>query len=392
MNKVKLLSTTLLLSAVSLFGESTQDNNTSRTDSCAQCNTCCSTPCCCKPCDFVPPGPPDTCAYNAPVFFDIECGWDFFLTASFVYAQAKTDFDTYVAIGEDFLLPTDVTSSFEVTFTENFPTFSFDYEPAFKVGLGFAFGCDNWFFYGEYFRYHADVGSGKFTFVPLERSDVAAGVVFLQSGEELVDSTLTGMNFTSKWRLELDMADFSLNRSCYVGRCLTVNTQIGLRACWIDQTYQLNAQGTEVVDPNLVDVTVNETAKYCSWGVGPRVGVDTNWNLCGQFRVEGDASLSVLYTDYDVDTTNVFIRARASNSENITTKIKDNDRCTISPHTSVALGIGWGDYFCCNDWYLDIAAKYELNVLWNETFSSSNAFVAENIYIHGLVLTCRVDF
>lgn len=392
MKKIKLLSAALLLSAVSLFGENAQDNKPYKADSCNQCNTCCSTPCCCEPCDFVPPCAPSVCAYNAPVLFDIKCGWDFFLTTSFVYAQAKTDFDTYVITSDDFAISPDVTSSFDVTFAEGYPTFDFDYKPAFKVGLGYTFGCDDWFLYGEYFRYNADVGSGKFTYNPLDFTDVAASVTFLQSGEQLIDSDLTTMSFSSKWRLALDLADFTINRTYYVGKCLTFNTQVGLRACWIDQTYSLDATGTEIVNSNTVSIVVDEKANYCSWGVGPKVGIDTNWSLCGQFRFEGDASLSVLYTNYDIDTTNVFTRTESTFTEVINTNIKDSDRCTISPHTSIALGLGWGDYICCNDWYIDIAAKYEFNVLWNETFSSSNAFDPDNIYLHGVVLTAKVDF
>jgi hypothetical protein len=121
----------------------------------ATCNTCQCAPCCCQPCDFCPPEPPKTCGYNAPKFYDLKCCWDTFISGSFIYAQAKEENLTYL---ENTTTVTDTNAS-----KTKFATLSYDYNPAFKVGLGFVMGCDNWDFYAEYIRYHADTAKGSYS-------------------------------------------------------------------------------------------------------------------------------------------------------------------------------------------------------------------------------------
>lgn len=52
------------------------------------CDPCGCDECCCEPCDFVPPCPPEDCAYNAPFIVDVCSCWDIYLTGTFIYWEA----------------------------------------------------------------------------------------------------------------------------------------------------------------------------------------------------------------------------------------------------------------------------------------------------------------
>jgi hypothetical protein len=121
----------------------------------------------------------------------------------------------------------------DLIFTTAVGTLSYDYEPAFRVGLGFNIGCDDWMFNFEYTRYHADVASGSFSkensagFLPY----LGTLDIWFLAKDEVINYTAS-----SKWRLEMDLIDFNLSRKYYVGHCLTFNSHFGIRAGWIEQT------------------------------------------------------------------------------------------------------------------------------------------------------------
>jgi hypothetical protein len=360
-------------------------------DCCDPCNTCSCSPCCCEPCDFCPPEPPETCAYNAPKFYDLKCCWDMFVTGSFVYAQAKEENLTYA---ESRLTDSSGTNT---VITDSFSTLSYDFEPAFKVGLGFVVGCDNWDFYAEYFRYHASVGSGSFS-APNDTNEVAVRTCwYLNPFSSLaVEDGAGAISANTSWRLNLDSVDFNLRRRYFVGQCLVFQTAVGLRARWIDQKQDTTYQAVSESN-GTTTVVVNNSSD--SWGIGPRAAIDTEWYFCGAFRFFGNAGMSILYTDYDSiksnatrDVTDISVPSSESYSSS-------RDFCFLRPDASIALGLGWGDYWCCNDWFFDLAVSYEFHTLWNQNVlpqlndcSQDPSSFFGDLYIHGLVITARLDF
>ena len=376
------LLTILTLTAGCLFANYDDDC----CNPCDPCDPC--DPCeveCCEPCDFMPPCPPDTCAYNAPVMIDIKCSWDMFLSASFLYMQAKED-----------NLPFAQSNQFDdLIFTEAVGTLSYDYEPAFRVGLGFNIGCDDWMFNFEYTRYHADVASGSFS------KENSAGIlpylgtldIWFLAQEEVTNYT----NYTasSKWRLEMDLIDFNLSRKYFVGHCLTFNSHFGIRAGWIDQTYTANY----VINSPSKSESINSTSNTESWAVGLRGGLDTDWRFCGGFYLFGNGAISILYTDYDK--VNIQYNATLANFQDSAS----TSLCFLRPQTDLAIGLGWSDYFCCNDWFFDFRIGYEMQVFWNQNvllfgrgqFTEKATLTSYHpaggdLYLHGLVIAARLDF
>lgn len=396
-NLWKLFAASVLLSAASVFGGC--DNNTCEPTECNSCSSCCCTPCCCEPCDFVPPCPPDVCAYNAPDYIDIKCGCDFYVTASFVYFQAKEENLEFM---ENRLIS--VENNFQDTRTSvEYSTLCFDYEPAFKVGLGYNFGCDNWDFFAEYFRYHANVGKNSLngSVDPTSTTESMLTCLYLLLGNNatFVDSS----QGEAKWRLEIDTADFLLGRKYYVGKCLTFHPFLGLRAAWIDQTYNVSYHTSDGVGIDLATEDATVCLDSSSWAIGAKTGINTEWKFCGCFYLFGDTSFDILYTDYEIQEQKE-ITSFSGGTAPITSispiNGNKNDKfCFLRPHLQIGLGLGWGSYFCCNDWYFDLNAGYEFHVYWNQNvlpmipdFRQDPSRLYGDLYLHGLVITVKLDF
>lgn len=394
----------LALTASSLFG-ACDNNDCSPCDPCQTCNscdTCCCSPCCCEPCDFVPPCPPDVCAYNAPVEIDIKCGWDFFVSGSFVYFQAKEENLEYITTNTVTPSPGEDVQGGGNAIEHTSGPMCFDYEPAFRVGLGLRFGCDDWAIYAEYFRYHANVGRGSFSKSNSDsNTDLHSAFLWVPENDDGFNVSLPGastsISANTKWRLEMDLFDFNLSRKYYVGRCLTFEPHFGLRAGWIDQKY--TATYVSVRDDRTVTFNVDSTTE--SWAIGARAGLNTDWKFCGGFFLFGNSALSVLYTDYD-DISFSRTRLRQVQGESDlhgTYSIPKRELCYLRPQVDIGLGLGWSDYFCCNDWFFDLRVGYEFHTFWNQnmfpkTFDSSLDTVATggDLYLQGLVITAKLDF
>ena len=108
---------------------------------------------------------------------------------------------------------------------------------------------------------------------------------------------VTGSN--AKWKLRLDMVDWELGRKFFTGRWLSIRPFMGLRGAWIRQNMDIN-----YFDENGVDIPTDQfyevDMKNKFWGVGPRIGMNTQWNFSKEFSFYGDAAISLLYGRFKV--------------------------------------------------------------------------------------------
>lgn len=356
-------------------------NNCNPCDPCGPCDPC--EPC--PPCEFCPPAPPADCAYNAPYVYDVSsclC-WDIYLTGSFLWWQA---IEEGLEIG---LISTEGNQSLPIT-NGSIAEIDFKYKPGFKVGLGFDIGCDNWEFYTEYTRYHAQLsGSGS-------APDNGVGNFYSFWVHPNIEEVAS--NASATWNLDMDYVDFTLRREFYVGKCLTFRPLLGIRAAWIDQKYKTTVNGVGTPSYNASDiVTVTNTSD--SWAVGVATGMHTKWFFCNNFRVFGNFLTAILYTDYDLKA-----EQRYTNSAGVVDPVDSIDFKQspkyLRPNMELSLGAGWGDYFCCNDYYFDLALSYDFNVFWNQNvfrkflddLNVGTSFIDGDLFIHGLNVAARLHF
>lgn len=374
------LLTALLISCIAVSGFAHR---------CNLCNPCKPCNCRCEPCEFTPPCAPQICGYNAPKYIDLKCPCDVFATASYLYWQAKEE---GLDLGE-----------IQTTFTNNniessIIKMDFDYKSAFKIGLGLYFNCDNWELYSEYTWYHHSF-----------KNDVCAktGTDILESVIIPVWNTINDLNISEfsddnvlfgKWELSFDKLDIEVARPYFVGKCLTIRSGYGLRGLWITQKLNVNSSGN-LTGSGITEQTLNTSQKISSWAVGPKFSMNTNWYFCNNLRLFGNFDIALLYTSYD--RTNNATLENQLDSININSNIKNDNPCYLRPQTALAIGLGWGDYFDCNQWYLDLQLAYETQIYWSEnmftkSIGTSGGFINQtipgNLNLHGLTIRVRLDF
>ena len=328
-------------------------------------------------CENFPP------AYNQAARTEVRCSWDVFLTGSFLYwfvGQEGMDIGYNTALDGATLLPPN--DGLKVGQKGQF-------KPGFKVGIGADFDLDKWVGYLEYTWLHGttsqSLNSGTDT------RGQAVIVLGTWYNQQLTNADSTAADVSSRWRINLDLLDGTMSRPYYQGRNLTIVPFSGVRAAWIRQNFRLSATTTNAPDNPVVS---HNTSK--SWALGPRAGMLGNWQLGWGFRLKGDASASLLYQRY----------TKVTHSEDplvagtIGPVVKYKNYGALRPMADMGLGIGWGSYLDCQNFYLDIEAKYDFILMWSQNMmrhlvDDYNYGVdgqAADLFYNGLTVNVRFDF
>ena len=328
---------------------------------------------------------------------------DFFVTGSFIYWMASTDgLNTSQFPFLDAKLPARATGAGQ---TSTIPVglvasgagkevfVKPQYKPGFKVGIGFNSDFDDWTAYLEYTWLHQQNSSTQHA-----NEEGSTSNVFLLAGAPY---NIASDVLHTKWRLNLDVLDFTLSRAYYVGKRLIVEPFGGLRAAWIRQRLHVGLSSSSTSTPWVLDPLVTDTlsasAKCNSWGLGARLGMHSEWLLGAGFRLDAKASGSLLFTRY----------ARLSQSSvgdgliPSTSLSYHSHYDVMRANAEMGLGLGWGSYFGSDDGYhFDLVATYDFNIWWSQNMlrglfdtvrlQSSND--PTDLMYHGPTVTMRLDF
>lgn len=384
-----------LIAATSVFGKPTN----------SQCAPPCAPVCPPKPCPKPCPQPcpptqvcnTDPCcpdwptpvlnaAYNYPARVQTRCPWDIYVDASFIYWQPVEE-NLEVGFANTTV---QVAGAFPTGTSGSMVNMGASYKPGFKVGLGGNFDYDSWDTHLEYTWFH-NTNSQSSTQV------AGSGQLFRTQGNPF---TAVTNNFydsvSSKWHLKMDIADWDVGRWGYVGTKLTYRPSVGVRADWIRQSLNTTYTRAAAVGGAAADVDAIRQ-KTSSWAIGPKVGLDSNWNLGAGFRFFGNGEADLLFTKY----TRLSFRETHSAAVATPFSVKQKRVYAVKPHLDLELGFGWGMYFDCNNWYMDIALGYEFQVFFdqnmfrhfNDDVMSINSTLPNgNLYLQGLTAQFRLDF
>ena len=345
----------------------------------------------------------------ASVRLDNSC--DFWITGSFIYWMASSDgfnvaqFPIANAITGTATGTSNGTNTYG-TINAAYPTgvgFSNfikpKYKPGFKVAIGWDTGFDDWEFMAEYTWYRAN-----------EKNSITASTGSEFFYDDLPANTPTVASM--KWRDKMQLLDVGLGRCFYVGKRVTMGFSMGIRADWF--TDKLTMNGTNAAGTQYF----TSTTRTKSWGLGPRIGLDSMWIIGGGFRVDGRAAGSLLFTRYtklNYDSTTTVTSTGGSGAgaavpvafQTVDLDLGNSGCCgsngkydVMRPNAELGLGFGWGTYCCDNEFHFDIAARYDMQVFWDQNMTRT---VVENVnnatgwnprdqFYHGPTVTLRLDF
>lgn len=251
--------------------------------------------------------------------------------------------------------------------------FNFEWQPGFKVGVGYLFEHDGWDAYAD-FTYFKTEASHSF------ESDVLRFYpLFGQESFPLFD-------LHAHWHVDFYDINLVLGRNFFVSKYLSLRPFFGLATAWIDQHRRFS--GHRIFD-NLIVLK----GKNDFWGIGPRLGLDAQFFFCENFSLFGNFFGDLLWGDFHV-----------KEFEDNKTSDFEFYNLRYNLHRMVpAIGFGLGAAYETNlngdRYHFMIKAGYENQYWWRQNqlpiFDSlSTAFErwSEDLSLQGLTVEFRLDF
>jgi len=300
-----------------------------------------------------------TAGYNATARTDVRGSWDVYTTGGYIFWQPRA---------ENLELGLSNKVNDPVIIDGNSINMNYHYKSGFKLGLGVFTEQDNWDAYAEYtwLSGHQSVRATAPT----------SGLINPFWGAPSTERIISGK---SRWKLDLNIIDVMLARSYYVGSKLTFRPFFAGRAAWINQKYiAVYTQSSQV--------PYQSNYSSHSWGLGPEVGLSSNWLLGYGIRAIGSAEADILFTRYNLHTT----EETPSDPTQLDTNWRQRRLGCLRPHANIELGFGWETYFNNHNYHVDILGTYGFQVFWNQSMFLGHT--QGDLYIHGATGEVRFDF
>lgn len=306
------------------------------------------------------------------------------IEASFLYWQSKMD---GLEFASKSFVPDDPTSSVQ-TFQEKLFIPDFAWQPGFKAAFGYNTPYDGWDAEARYTFYHGELTRLKKHF-DSQIAPEGIGIVplwhypFIEIPDASLSAPLRFKNASASWKLTFNSLDFECGREFLTFPSLPVRMFLGAKAAWIRQTYRVNySDGTAFT--GLLSAPVDVTLQYLTskmsfashaWGLGPRTGFNSKWQMGCGLSLIADAALSLLYshtsltTKYDDTLENLTADELLSPQLRLQEKIKE-----LVPVAEARLGFDWGHCFCnCRrPVYFAATLAYEAQYWWSENHARRN--------------------
>ncbi len=301
--------------------------------------------------------------YNATARIDVRGSWDIYAAGKYLFWQPR---EGNLEIG---IL--NLPSSSGTILDGRIIDMNYHYKSGVKAGLGVYSSWDNWDVYGEYtwFTSHqyGSAVAGDGSIIPLWIQPFNFPTTLMTLGK-------------SRWDLELNIADLQLARCYFVGSKLAFRPYFAARAAWINQHYHINYLPMESTTPYHIHNSSH------SWGVGPSTGISTEWQLGAGVHVVGSAEADILFTRYNVHSTEQQWNDPTVNA----ISLYHRHLIYLQPHSDLEMGLGWETYFNNHNYHLNLLATYGFQVFWNQNVFRDS--MRGDLYIHGLTAQKRFDF
>lgn len=291
-------------------------------------------------------------------------------SVSFLFLQTKL-FGLEFA-GKSFLPNTPGDSNQEFIGKLYVPDFA--WRPGVKVQLGGTLPYDGWDLWVSYMYYHEECTSLKKHFSS-QTAPPGMGVVplwnypFLQIVGGNDGNPLRYGSSAANWRMNFNTLDINVGHFFSPVKGLSMQFKMGAKGAAIHQVYHVDyGNGTTLlaIDPSATtpaSFTFNSSTVFVtthSWGLGPKLGLESKWDVRWGIRLIGNCGLSLLCSFFDLDTKyNASISPPPSRSS---VSLKD-DFTQLTPVCEAMLGLDWKT--CWNSHTFGISLGYEYQFWWS---------------------------
>ena len=259
-----------------------------------------------------------------------------------------------------------------------------DWNLGFRAGIGFTINHDAW---------NIDL---KWTYLRLkdDTSDSIRGTGALIPLWLPPNVTVNqGVSASMRWSGDLNAFDLRLGKAFHVSRYLIMNPYFGIRAGWIDQRFTMRHFGNFLYG-NYTTTDPEMDAENDFWGVGTRIGFDSEWLLNGGWKLFANAAAAILYGKFDVKQQLALVSTQIDLHHEFYTHV---------PTLDLEIGIAWGIPFAEDKYYFDLALAYEFHEWFDQNrmrrFLDSSGAIASNMAVpngdlsfSGLSFKVGIDF
>jgi len=295
-------------------------------------------------------------------------GFGYFITADFLWWKLYEFQDDFVY--------KDKKTTGVPPFKGKVENVDFNWEPGFRVGAGYVFDYDGWdvsFHFTDYETHASNSkhSSSKGFLLPIWDFDI-----------------LPLSKIHTHWEVHYFDLDLVLGRNYFVSKYLSLRPFIGLASTWINQ----HKRAKEVVFafPNVV---AKVKGKNNFWGIGPRLGLDSQFFLGRHFSLYGNVEGSLLWGRFDVhEKESIKALDAVIYDENLNTH-------RMAPMVACGLGVAFETNFNKNENHFLVKLGYESQYWWQQNQfpvlylpSFSQKRESGDLSIAGLTLDFRLDF
>lgn len=270
----------------------------------------------------------------------------------------------------------------------NYKNLDFDYNSGYRGVIGYNIPHDAWDLYFYWMHYNTDVHGHA-------RAEPGGGILPLWSALQPVgvNPPFFALNALARLRLNLNIGDIELGREYYIGKSVTLRPSLAVRAGFINQHYHVVYKDLLF---NSLLITDDIWLKNDFWGVGPKAGIDSQWNLFGGFHVYGSAAFSLLYGTFTI--------ARHETYPEIPGQpdvISRDSFQLVRAIFDFNAGLGWDIMLMRDQYHLALRGGYEQHLYFGQNqleqmiYNNLNANFLSNLgdlSLAGWTLSLRLDF
>jgi hypothetical protein len=340
--------------------------------------------------------PPTVCVN--PCVVPNHCN-DVFVEADFLYWYAKQNGNQYASTGTALTVPgtldpNTLTVPPEIESKGKIRTPDFGMDPGFKLALGINLDHGKWDLLSEYtFFYssaHDSVASGNSNtgILPLFSYIANNSILSHATFASVVGATGYVSGASANWNLHFNTILLELGRMINPFPFLSVRPHFGLEGTW--QKQNLNAYYTVSSIATGGFIGENKVSfEQSSWGIGPRLGLDTVWGCWKHVGLFANVAASALWSGFDAEAKSYDTQPLGGYANRLIAD-QENNTHSIVPVLQMEIG-GQFDWVFCNQYRFLMQAGWESQV-WFFQNQHSSVIADTSLILQGLTIKFRFDF
>ena len=256
------------------------------------------------------------------------------------------------------------------------------WDPGFRVGLGGNLPYDDWDIKAYYTFYRNHTENHRTTYA----DDVGAGFV----------STLLALRQTNipklegHYRLFYNILELEIGRNMFLSSRFSCRPLFGVAANWVNRKFSVRYSPS--LNLNRSNPGKGSTKGNYS-GLGPKIGINTNWWMSREWKLFGNIQSACLYGRLR----NHLVSDQLD--DGVVTRTADvrDSIDNVVPWLQAQAGVVWGKCLNQGKTYLSFSGAWEINYLWNllmnNRFSFNDNFTPQsNLSLQGFTARFEIDF